>query len=107
MDHFGLAFQYQIKKEKKKEWTKKCANQKYYHSAIWQHLLHIPPTKILIKYAKKTKNKRNTKESTFWKMEDQGKGSQENGPKAEKDKTETEKEQQDQAEEQKRRYIEK
>ena len=63
-------------------------------SAIWQHMLHIPPTK---KYSspnrsKQTNNnnpKSHTKEPTFRNMEVLGKTGQENGPKAEQDKTET------------------
>ena len=59
--------------------------------AIWQHMLHILRTKILISLtAPKKKKKRATKkEPTFLKMEVMGKSSQENGPKAEKEKKST------------------
>ena len=55
-------------------------------------MLHIPPTKILITSPlnppKNNKKKIHTKEPAFRKMKVSGKRSQENGPKAEKDKTE-------------------
>ena len=53
--HFGLAFQYQIKKIKKKNGQKqsqnkitKCILIKANIPAIWRHMLHILPTKIAI-----------------------------------------------------------
>ena len=59
-------------------------------SAIRQHVLHIPPTKVLMHLltAQKTQNKSQTKDPTFRNMEVYGKRGQENGAKAEKDKTE-------------------
>ena len=56
-----------------------------------QHILHIPPTKVLISeplQKKKGKNPSHTKEHTFREMEIYANIIQENGPKAEKDKTE-------------------
>ena len=46
-------------------------------------MLHIPPTKVLIS---ELLQKTHTKEPTFRKKEVQGKGGEENGLKAEKDK---------------------
>ena len=67
------------------------ANEKYYINAIaiWQHMLHIPPTKYSSpNRSKKQKNKSHTNEPTFRKMEVWGKSGQENGPKPEENKTE-------------------
>ena len=55
INHFGLAFQYQIKKYIKKRIDKSNCKLKILYkcikantSVMWQHMLHIPPTKILI-----------------------------------------------------------
>ena len=58
-------------------------------SAIWQHTLHIPPTAILISpnRSKKERKKEPHKTAYLSKNWALGKRSQENGPKAENDKT--------------------
>ena len=51
IDRFGLAFQYQIKTIIKKRMDKcNCRLKILYNntSAIWQHMLHIPTTKVPI-----------------------------------------------------------
>ena len=61
-------------------------------STIWQHLLHIPPTKLLISKpfnkTKQNKTRRSQKSLPFGKWRFIEKRSQENGPKAEEDETE-------------------
>ena len=55
-------------------------------SVTWEHMLHMPTTKILISEPLKKHTNRSLA-PTFHKIEVKGKISQENGPKAETDNT--------------------
>ena len=52
IDRFGLAFQYQILKQKRMDENNRNIKMVYninayrLTSAIWQHMLHIPPTAL-------------------------------------------------------------
>ena len=55
IDHFDLAFHYQIIKIIKRRMDKNNCKLKILYkyikantSAIWQHMLHIPPGKVLV-----------------------------------------------------------
>ena len=73
---FGLAFQYQIFFKLYKRMEKTIANLKYCisarikanTSAIWQHMLQIPPTKVLISVLTVQNKGSHTKELTFRKL---------------------------------------
>ena len=71
MTVLDLMFQYQILKIITKNGQKKLQmkNTIEMHKGIWQHILHIPPAKILFLLVKKTKNTSHTKQPTFQKME--------------------------------------
>ena len=90
IDLFGLAFQDQIKKRIKKIGQKQSQNKntiiynciKVNTSATWHHMLHIPPTKILICQPlnnKKKKKKATQKNLLFGKWRFRGKQDQEKG----------------------------
>ena len=62
IDRFGLAFHYQIEKHTHKNMDKNNRKLKIPYKyikantgAIWQHMLHIPPTKIFISQLLKNK----------------------------------------------------